>query len=206
MRSINTVWHNATVTRQRRENQNGHKSALIWFTGLSGSGKSTLAHTIEEELHQRGCHTFVFDGDNVRHGLCADLGFSHEDRVENIRRIAEMSKLFLETGIISLTAFISPFRKDREFVKNLVGKENYIEIYCHCPLEVCETRDVKGLYRKARAGEIKDFTGISSPYEAPENPDLVLETSTAPLAECKDAVLRLLVQRGVFPNSDGCKK
>ena len=203
MKSINTVWHNATVTRERREQLNGHKSALIWLTGLSGSGKSTLAHTIEEILHQRGCRTFVFDGDNVRHGLCADLGFSQQDRTENIRRIAHMSKLFLEAGIISLTAFISPFRKDRDLVRNLVGQDSFIEVYCHCPLEVCESRDVKGLYRRARAGEISDFTGISSPYEPPENPALVLETGSAPLDECRDAVIDLLVRRSIIPGATG---
>lgn len=203
MRSTNTVWHNATVTRQRREQQNGHQSVLIWLTGLSGSGKSTLAHTIEESLHQRGCRTFVFDGDNVRHGLCADLGFSPEDRTENIRRIAQMSRLFLDAGIISLTAFISPFRKDRDLVRNLVGQDSFIEIYCHCPLAICESRDVKGLYRRARAGEISDFTGISSPYEPPENPALVLETGSAPLEECRDAVIDLLVRRGVIPDAAG---
>ncbi len=203
MQSTNTVWHNATVTRQRREQQNGHQSALIWLTGLSGSGKSTLAHTIEESLHQRGCRTFVFDGDNVRHGLCADLGFSPEDRTENIRRIAQMSRLFLDAGIISLTAFISPFRKDRDLVRNLVGQESFIEVYCHCPLAICESRDVKGLYRRARAGEISDFTGISSPYEPPENPALILETGSAPLEECRHAVIDLLVRRGVIPDAAG---
>lgn len=206
MQSTNTVWHNATVTRQRREQQNGHQSALIWLTGLSGSGKSTLAHTIEESLHQRGCRTFVFDGDNVRHGLCADLGFSPEDRTENIRRIAQMSRLFLDAGIISLTAFISPFRKDRDLVRNLVGQDSFIEIYCHCPLAICESRDVKGLYRRARAGEISDFTGISSPYEPPENPALILETGNAPLEECRDAVIDLLVRRGVIPGAAGEKR
>lgn len=206
MRSTNTVWHNATVTRQRREQQNGHQSSLIWLTGLSGSGKSTLAHTIEESLHRRGCRTFVFDGDNVRHGLCADLGFSQADRTENIRRIAQMSRLFLDAGIIALTAFISPFRKDRELVRNLVGQDSFIEIYCHCPLEVCETRDVKGLYRRARAGEIKDFTGVSSPYEPPENPALVLETSSATLEECRNAVIDLLIRRGIIPSVAGEKR
>lgn len=202
-RSSNTVWHNATVTREKRQVQNGHKSVLIWFTGLSGSGKSTLAHTVEEQLYKLGCRTFVFDGDNVRHGLCADLGFSDEDRSENIRRIGEMSKLFLDAGIIGLTAFISPFRKDRGLVRNLVGAENFIEVYCSCPVEVCETRDVKGLYKRAKAGEIKDFTGVSSPYEEPESPDLVLNTGSASLSDCTDQVLNLLKQRSIFnpPNS-----
>lgn len=192
------MWHNATVTREKREALNGHQSALIWFTGLSGSGKSTLAHTVEERLYQLGCRTFVFDGDNVRHGLCSDLGFTAEDRIENIRRIGEMSRLFLDAGIISLTAFISPFRKDRGFVRNLVGKNRFIEVYCSCPIEVCETRDVKGLYKRARAGEIKDFTGISSPYEEPESPELTLNTGNTSLDECAEQVLGLLAQRSII--------
>jgi adenylylsulfate kinase len=198
MKSTNTVWHNATVTRQRREQLNGHKSALLWFTGLSGSGKSTLAHIVEEQLYRRGCGTIVFDGDNVRHGLCSDLGFSLTDRAENIRRIGEMSKLFLEAGVIALTAFISPFRKDRELVRRLVGTDNFIEIYCDCPIEICEARDVKGLYKRARAGEIREFTGISSPYEAPENPDLVLDSGRAPLETCVQAVIELMITRGII--------
>lgn len=198
MKSSNTVWHNVTVTRARREQQNRHKSAALWFTGLSGSGKSTLAHTVEELLHDRGCRTFVFDGDNVRHGLCADLGFSDKDRAENIRRIGEMVRLFTQAGVIALTAFISPFQRDRQLVRQLVTSEDFIEIYCQCDLEICESRDVKGLYKKARAGEIPDFTGISSPYEEPENADLVLDTGHASLAACTDRVLTLLAERGVI--------
>ena len=171
---------------------------MIWFTGLSGSGKSTLAHTVEQQLYDQNCRTFVFDGDNVRHGLCSDLGFSATSRSENIRRIGEMSKLFLEAGIISLTAFISPFRKDRGLVQHLVGKENFIEVYCSCPVEICEARDVKGLYKRARAGEIKDFTGISSPYEEPESQDLILNTGSAPLKDCAEDVLKLLTQRSII--------
>jgi len=176
--STNIVWHHATVTRERREKQNGHKSFILWFTGLSGSGKSTLAHALEEQLHQMGCRTFVCDGDNVRHGLNKDLGFSQEDRQENIRRIGEMCRLFIEAGVIPLTAFISPFREDRNVVRRLAGEGNFIEVFCDCSLETCETRDVKGLYAKARRGEIKDFTGISSPYEKPENPELVVAPTT----------------------------
>ena len=172
----NVVWHRATVTRDRRENLNNHRAVNLWFTGLSGSGKSTLAHTVEEELHKRGCRTYVFDGDNVRHGLCSDLSFSPEDRSENIRRIAEMVNLFLDGGVIALTAFISPNRQDRARVKKLLGDDSYIEIYCRCPLEVCEERDVKGLYKKARAGLIKNYTGISAPYEESEKSDLILDT------------------------------
>lgn len=197
-KSDNTVWHRATVTRPRREQLNGHASAVVWFTGLSGSGKSTLAHEVEERLHQIGCRTFVFDGDNVRHGLCGDLGFSAEDRAENIRRIGEMVKLFVDAGVIALTAFISPFRKDRERVRQLVGDRDFLEIYCRCALEVCENRDTKGLYRKARRGEIKDFTGISSPYEPPEYPSLIVDTGSDPLAVSVDKVIALLRQRGVI--------
>jgi adenylylsulfate kinase len=198
MTDNNVVWHHATVTRTRREERNGHRSVILWFTGLSNSGKSTIAHAAEERLHRRGCHTFVFDGDNVRHGLCADLGFSREDRDENIRRIGEMAKLFIESGVIALTAFISPFRGDRNRVRNLVQEGDFLEIFCKCPLEVCEQRDVKGHYKKARLGEIKEFTGISSPYEEPVHPDLVLTTDTMSIDECVDAVLKMLIQREVI--------
>ena len=196
-KSSNVVWHHATVTRERRERQNGHKSVILWFTGLSGAGKSTLAHATEERLHQLGCRTFVFDGDNVRHGLCSDLGFSAEDREENIRRVGEMAKLFLEAGVISLTAFISPFRKDRERVRSLVPHGDFLEVYCKCGLEVCESRDVKGLYKRARAGEIKDFTGISSPYEEPEDAEIVVETDRLSLEESTDKVMGVLLERGI---------
>lgn len=197
-KSSNTVWHHATVTRARREVLNGHKSVILWFTGLSGAGKSTLAHAVEEKLFQMECRTFVFDGDNVRHGLCGDLSFSEEDRRENIRRIGEMAKLFVEAGVIALTAFISPFRADREKVRGLVPHSDFIEIYCRCPLDVCESRDVKGLYSRARAGEIKDFTGISSPYEIPDNPELIVDTGSQTLEACVDHVLSHLQERGVI--------
>jgi adenylylsulfate kinase len=196
-KSSNTVWHQATVTRERREAQNGHRSALLWFTGLSGSGKSTLAHYVEEKLYEIGCRTFVFDGDNVRHGLCGDLSFSAEARSENIRRIGEMSKLFINAGVIALTAFISPSREDRQKVRDLVG-DDFIEIYCDCPIEICESRDVKGLYKRARAGEIKDFTGISAPYDIPENADIVVDTSgKIDMKVCADEILALLKNRGI---------
>ncbi len=194
----NLVWHHATVNRSRRQILNGHRSAVVWFTGLSGSGKSTLAHAVEEAIHQIGCRTFVFDGDNVRHGLCSDLSFSLEDRVENIRRVGEMVKLFLDAGVIALTAFISPFVENRARVKSLVGAEDFIEIYCRCPLTICEQRDVKGLYRRARAGEIKEFTGISSPYEPPLQPDLVVDTDQTSLPDSVDRVLDVLVKRNVL--------
>jgi len=202
-KSTNVVWHHATVTRVRRESLTGHGSAILWFTGLSSAGKSTLAHSVEEHLHQTGCLTFVFDGDNVRHGLCSDLGFSADDRNENIRRVGEMTKLFLEAGVISLTAFISPFRAERERVRSLVPHGDFLEIYCYCPLEVCEARDVKGLYKRARAGEIRDFTGISSPYEEPEQPDLVVDTGTLTLDDSVAKVLTLLRERGVIGRRAG---
>jgi adenylylsulfate kinase len=193
----NIVWHHATVTRARREAQNDHRGAIIWFTGLSGSGKSTLAHAVEESLHQRGCQTFVLDGDNVRHGLCGDLDFSAKDRQENIRRIGEVAKLFMEAGVIVLTAFISPFSADRERVRGMVEHGNFIEIYCDTPIEVCEMRDVKGIYRKARAGEIAEFTGISSPYQVPKNPELVVNTGTASLDACVQQVIGEIMNRGI---------
>jgi adenylylsulfate kinase len=198
-KSINTVWHNATVTRKRREQKNQHKSVVLWFTGLSGAGKSTLAHAVEEQLFQSGFNTFVLDGDNVRHGLCGDLGFSDEDRKENIRRISETAKLMLEAGVITLTAFISPFRAERAIARNLMPHGDFIEIHCHCPLAVCEQRDVKGLYKKAREGEIKNFTGISSPYEEPVKPELRIETSALTLAESVQQVIALLRLRSILP-------
>lgn len=200
--STNTTWHHSSVTRSRREAQNLHRSAIIWFTGLSGSGKSTLAHAVEEELYQHGCRTFVLDGDNVRHGLCGDLGFSAQDRVENIRRVGEVAKLFMEAGVIVLAAFISPYRDDRKRVRNLVDHDDFIEIYCDSPAEVCESRDVKGIYKKARAGIIKEFTGISSPYEAPENPELIVNTAELELDVCVQQVIGEIKRRGILSRID----
>jgi len=185
-KSSNVVWHNATVTRERRERQNGHRGGLFWLTGLSGAGKSTLAHSVEESLHQQGYRAFVLDGDNVRHGLCADLSFSDDDRKENIRRVGHLSMLYVEAGIIVLTAFISPFRADRDNVRKIAGAD-FHEIYCKASLKICEDRDVKGLYKRARAGEIQDFTGISSPYEEPEHPDLTVDTESH-LEDCRKEV------------------
>jgi adenylylsulfate kinase len=196
--SSNTTWHQATVTRERREHQNGHRSFVLWFTGLSGSGKSTLAHALEERLFQRGCRTMVLDGDNVRHGLCGDLGFTDEDRRENLRRIGEVAKLYLETGVLVLTAFISPFADERRRVRSLMPHGDFLEIYCDTPLAVCEERDVKGLYQKARQGLIPHFTGISSPYESPTKPELVVPTGTASLEASVDMVFEFLLQRGLF--------
>lgn len=188
----NIVWHHAAVTRDARERQNGHKSFILWFTGLSGAGKSTLAHRVEELLFENGCRTYVFDGDNVRHGLCSDLGFGPQDRQENIRRVGEMSKLFVDAGVIALTAFISPFRRDRALVRSLAGEGDFIEIYCNTPLAVCENRDVKGLYQRARQGQIPEFTGISSPYEEPENPEIVVQTGSEDIDTCAAQVLDYL--------------
>ena len=190
-------WHEPTVFRKDREKLNSHRSVILWFTGLSGSGKSTLAHAVENHLHQNGFRTYVLDGDNIRRGLCRDLGFSEADRTENIRRIGEVSKLLLDAGVITLTAFISPFRKDRQIVRDLVGEGDFIEIFCKADLAVCEARDTKGLYKKARAGEIPEFTGISSPYEEPENPELVLDTGTLGISECVDRIIRLLEKRKI---------
>lgn len=198
MKSPHVIRQRAAVSRPRRETLNGHMSINLWFTGLSGSGKSTLAHAVEERLHLMGCRTYVFDGDNVRHGLCGDLGFSLEERSENLRRIAEMVNLFLDAGVLSLTAFISPLRADRKRVQEIIGSENLIEVYCNCSLEICEKRDVKGLYKKARAGEIKNYTGISSPYEAPANPDIELDTGTRPLRECVNDIINELRERGII--------
>lgn len=197
-KSTNVVWHHATVTRERREQANGHKSAVIWFTGLSGSGKSTLAHAVEDQLHARGCRTFVLDGDNVRHGLCGDLGFTIQDRTENIRRVGEVAKLFTEAGVIVLTAFISPLRSDRDRVRNILPHGDFLEVYCAASLDECEKRDVKGLYKKARAGQIPEFTGITSPYEEPAAAELVVETGSVSLQECAQRVLNLLESRGIL--------
>ncbi len=189
------VWHHASVTPERRAHAQGHRALVVWFTGLSGAGKSTIAHAVEEVLHQRGRRTFVLDGDNVRHGLCADLGFSPADRRENLRHIGETARLFVDAGTITLSAFISPMREDRERVRQIVGNERFIEVFVSCPLAVCEARDVKGMYRRARNGEIADFTGISAPYEAPLSPALVLETAHLPLAACVNQVLAYLEPR-----------
>lgn len=203
--SINTVWHQPTVTRARREQMNRHESAIIWFTGLSGAGKSTIAHAVEEHLHQQGCRTYVLDGDNVRHGLCGDLGFSIDDRHENIRRIGEVACLFADAGTITLTAFISPLKADRAQVRRIAGAD-FIEIFCRCPIDVCESRDVKGIYKKARAGEIKDFTGISSPYEEPDSPELVIETVSMSIEESAAVVMAYLDSRGIINTRHGSTK
>ena len=195
-KSSNTVWHQATVSREDRERLNSHGSATLWFTGLSGAGKSTLANAVEERLHQMNCRTHVLDGDNVRHGLCSDLTFSDDDRIENIRRVSEVSKLMVDAGVMVLTAFISPFRSDRQRAREIMGEGDFVEVFCHADLSVCESRDVKGLYARARNGEIPHFTGISSPYETPENPEIAVDTGAKPLSECVDQVIEYLVAKG----------
>ena len=198
MKSKNVVWHDTAITRKDRNQLHGHRSLILWFTGLSGAGKSTLANALEARLHEESCATIVLDGDNVRHGLCGDLSFSADDRLENIRRIGEMSKLFIDAGVIAITAFISPFRSDRRRVRELVDKDEFIEIYCRCSLETCEDRDVKGMYKKARRGEISDFTGISSPYEEPELAEIVVDTDKHSIEECVNQVISDLESFGTF--------
>lgn len=192
MTNNNLTWHQPAVTRALRERLNNHKSFILWLTGLSGAGKSTLAHRLEDLLFERSCRTYVLDGDNVRHGLCRDLGFSSVDRQENIRRIGEMGKLMADAGLIVITAFISPFRADRDGVRALVGAGDFIEVYCDAPLPVCEQRDVKGLYQKARAGVIPEFTGISSPYEAPLHPELAVATGRDTIEHCAQQIIAYL--------------
>jgi adenylylsulfate kinase len=195
----NLTWHNGLVSRKDRESKHGHKGATVWFTGLSASGKSTIAHHLEKLLYNRGCSTYVFDGDNVRHGLCSDLSFSEDARSENIRRIGEMSKLFVDAGIIALTAFISPKQRDRDKIRELLGEGNFYEIFVDCPIEICEQRDPKGIYKRARAGEIKNFTGISAPYEPPSNPHLVIKSHREEAMDSARKVLNLLKQHEVIP-------
>ena len=192
-KQTNLTWQNMEVTRENREERLGQKAVTIWLTGLSGAGKSTLANEVEKRHFAMGKYTMLLDGDNVRMGLNQNLGFSEEDRVENIRRIAEVSKLMNDAGLIVLTSFISPFRQDRRNAKNIIG-ERFVEVYISTPLEECEKRDVKGLYKKARNGEISNFTGITSPYEAPEHPDITVDTSKYSLEECVDIILKGLEQ------------
>ena len=190
--SPNTVPHRGRIDGLKRQELLGQKSMALWFTGLSGSGKSTIAHAVEERLYSMGRLTYVFDGDNVRHGLCRDLSFSPEGRAENLRRISEMTRLFLDVGAICLCAFISPLCAHRERAREIVGSGKFFEVYVKCPLEVCEQRDVKGLYKLAREGKIKNYTGISAPYEEPADPDLILETHRLSLEECVDEVVRFV--------------
>jgi adenylyl-sulfate kinase len=199
-RAGNLFWEPTRVTREQRANQKGQQPCILWFTGLSGAGKSTVANALEQMLHVRGHHSYLLDGDNVRHGLNKDLDFTDAGRVENIRRIGEVAKLFVDAGLIVVTAFISPFRSDREMVRKLVKDGEFVEIHLSTPLEVCEQRDPKGLYVKARTGKIRDFTGVSSPYEAPENPELNLDTSLLSVQESVEKIIRYLESTGRLKN------
>ncbi|KEF31650.1 Adenylylsulfate kinase [Marinobacter nitratireducens] len=202
MAETNIVWHDHKVSRAERSVNKDQKPCLLWFTGLSGSGKSTIANALDVALHERGYHTFLLDGDNVRHGLCKDLGFSDADREENIRRVGEVCKLFADAGIIVMSAFISPFTSDRRMVRKLFPAGEFIEVFMDTPLETCESRDPKGLYQKARSGEIKHFTGIDSPYEVPSHPELRLDTSTMTVDECVDSLIGYLLDRGLISRKD----
>lgn len=191
-------WQDYHIDAAKRAAIKGHQSTVLWFTGLSGSGKSTVANALEQALVAKGIHTYLLDGDNVRHGLCADLGFSEADRTENLRRVGAVAGLMVDAGLLVLSAFISPYRSQRELVKSMVPPGKFLEIHIATPLEVCEQRDVKGLYKKARAGEIRQFTGISDPYEAPLAPDLVLNTAECSLEQSVEQLLALLVNKGVI--------
>lgn len=195
-KATNVTWHDHRVSKDDRRKLMKHKSAVLWFTGLSACGKSTIANTVDHKLHELGIHTFVLDGDNVRMGLNKNLGFSAEDREENIRRIGEVAKLFTDSGLFVLTAFISPYRKDRDNCRALLGEGEFIEVFVDASLETCEARDPKGLYKKARAGEIKNFTGIDDPYEAPEKPELTLDSDNKGIDECADDVVAYLKSSG----------
>ncbi|MGN7373031.1 adenylyl-sulfate kinase [Bacillus halotolerans] len=194
----NIVWHPAVIQKSDRQSLNGHKSCALWFTGLSGSGKSVLANAVDEKLYHMGIQSYVLDGDNIRHGLNRDLGFRTEDRIENIRRIGEVAKLFVDSGQMILTAFISPFREDRDMVRELFPDGEFLEIYVKCPLQICEQRDPKGLYKKARNGDIKHFTGIDSPYEAPLSPDLIIESDQTSIADGADLIIKKLQHKGII--------
>lgn len=194
MKNENIVWHPTQVSKLQRAEQKNQRPCILWFTGLSGSGKSTVANAVESKLFEAHCHSYLLDGDNVRHGINKDLTFTDEDRIENIRRIGEISKLFIDSGLIVLTAFISPFRADRAMVRELVGEAEFVEVFIDTPIEVCEQRDPKGLYKKARQGQIKHFTGIDSPYEAPEHPEVVVKTAELNIEECANHVLDYLKQ------------
>ncbi len=200
-KATNIVWHQGTVTRADREKINGHKACTVWLTGLSGSGKSTIAVDLEKRLWERGIRAYILDGDNIRHGLNKNLGFSPEDRTENIRRIGEVAKLFTEAGVVALTAFISPYRADRDQVRKIMPDGDFVEVHVDCPVEVCEQRDVKGLYKKARAGEIKEFTGISAPYEAPEKPELTINTAGQSVEASANQILAYLEKQGIVPKA-----
>lgn len=191
----NIIPHNFQVSKKDRNLQKKHNSFVIWFTGLSGSGKSTIANAMEKALLEKGFHTYILDGDNVRKGLNNNLSFSSDDRTENIRRIAHVANLMVDAGLIVLSAFVSPYRKDRDNVKKIVGEENFVEIFVNTPIEVCEKRDVKGLYAKARAGEINDFTGVNAPYEAPQNPDVEIDTSKSSIEDSVALIFKAIANK-----------
>ncbi|GLP99833.1 adenylyl-sulfate kinase [Methylophaga thalassica] len=194
----NIVWHKHKLEKLDRSKQKKQKPCILWFTGLSGAGKSTVADAVEQKLFELGHHTYLLDGDNVRHGLNKDLGFSDADRVENIRRIGEMAKLFADAGLIVMSAFISPFRSDRQLVRDLVEEKEFVEVYISTPLSTCEKRDPKGLYKKARSGQIKNFTGIDSDYEVPHHPEIALNTAELNVNECVDRVISYLKQNEII--------
>lgn len=194
----NITWHETSISKENRREKNGHGSCALWFTGLSGSGKSTIANAVSNELFRQGISEYVLDGDNIRHGLNKDLGFSDYDRTENIRRIGEVAKLFVDSGKVVTTAFISPFRSDRDQVRALFEEEEFIEVFVHCPIEECERRDPKQLYAKARRGEIKDFTGIDSPYEAPDQPEITLHSDQVTIEEAVEQVLTYLREKNII--------
>lgn len=195
---LHIIPHEHAVNKQMRNELNGHRSFTVWFCGLSGSGKSTIANEVEKYLHANQCKTYILDGDNVRKGLNNNLDFSEESRKENLRRVSEVAKLMVDAGLIVLTAFISPFEEERAFAKNIIGESNFVEVFVDTPLEVCEQRDVKGLYKKARAGEISNFTGITSPFEAPSNPDITIKTANRPLEDCVQEVINYLKNKNLI--------
>ena len=197
----NLTWHVGEVDKAARTAAHGHRGAVLWFTGLSGSGKSTIGHRVERMLIERGAFAYVLDGDNIRHGLNSDLGFAPEDRVENIRRIGEVARLFSDAGALVVSAFISPYRKDRDRIRGLMGEGEFVEVFVDTPLEVCEARDPKGLYKKARAGEISNFTGLDAPYEAPESPEVHLRTADLSIDEAATQVIRYLEQQNILGES-----
>lgn len=201
MKTENTVWHPQQITKQQRAQQKGQRPCLLWYTGLSGSGKSTIANAVDDLLFERGYHSYLLDGDNVRHGLNGDLSFTDQDRVENIRRISEVGKLFVDAGLIVSTAFISPFASDRALAAEKIGEAEFIEVFIDTPIEVCEQRDPKGLYKKARAGEIKHFTGIDSDYDVPTDPAIHVKTAEADIQQCAEQVLSFLAERGFISST-----